>query len=125
MNDPKDQRAVDQAIKRNANVTPTEFRQALTLPALDFVRRVDAQQATQATVSEPRKPQEIKTALSGFAAQPIVLPTQVIPDMQSFPDNSLPQGGWTGSLTVCVESPPGVFTQMTALVQNGLIVSVS
>ena len=32
---------------------------------------------------------------------------------------------FSGNITVCVEAPPGTFTQKTALYENGALVSVS
>lgn len=124
MQDPSTQTQVDQAIKRDANVTPTEFRDALQATAIDFVRRTDAQDATRATVSEPRRPESIQVTTAEFSGQAAILP-QVAPEEPSFPNNTLPQGGVTADITVCVEDPLTVFTTMVAHFQNGILTSLS
>jgi hypothetical protein len=103
MNDPKQQSIVDQAIKRDANVTPTSFRQALDATAVDFVRRVDARQASQAAVSKPEPIDQVTSRQTQFFAQPVAL-SPAVPEMQAFPNGASGDdtggGIWT-SVTTC------------------------
>jgi hypothetical protein len=96
VNDPADQKASDEAIKRNTNLTPTGVRQALDQTASDFQRRVDAQSAAQPTVSTPKEPPQITVSETRLDGQPVVLPMQSYDDQNPFQRNSLPN---TGTLT--------------------------
>lgn len=76
MIDPADQRASDEAIKRNTNLTPTEVRQSLNATAIDFQRRIDAQASLDPTVSAPTTPAEITSRETKFEGQSVTLPAQ-------------------------------------------------
>lgn len=91
MIDPADQKASDEAIKRNTNLTPTEVRQSLNATAIDFQRRVDAAQSTTPTVSTPQAPAEITSRETKFEGQPVVLPTTTEAQSQNpFPSPQTP-----------------------------------
>lgn len=94
MNDPADQRASDEAIKRNTNLTPTGVRQALNATAIDFQRRTDAAAAAVATTSVPKEPAKITISETTLIGQPVTLP--LIDDNQNaFPKNTDGGGGGT------------------------------
>lgn len=95
MNDPGDQRASDEALKRNTNLTPVGIRQALDATAIDFQRRVDSQASTTPTVSTPKAPQQIVVTETRLDGQPITLPDQN-DNQNPFPKNST---GFDGSGT--------------------------
>lgn len=76
MIDPADQKASDEAIKRNTNLTPTEVRQSLNATAIDFQRRVDSAASITPTVSTPSIPAEITSRETKLEGQPVVLPSQ-------------------------------------------------
>lgn len=87
MNDPADQKASDEAIKRTTNLTPTGVRQALNATAIDFQRRIDAQ-SPQPTVSVPRHPPEIAVSETHLDGAPVVLPFQGNDSDNPFPKSS-------------------------------------
>lgn len=98
MIDPADQKASDEAIKRNTNLTPTEVRQSLNATAIDFQRRVDAAQSITPTVSTPQAPAEITSRETKFDAQPVVLPAITSGEEQNpFPPTNQPAGTGTDS----------------------------
>lgn len=124
MIDPADQKASDEAIKRNTNLTPTEVRQSLNATAIDFQRRVDSAASITPTVSSPSIPAEITSRETKLEGQPITLPTEN--ENQNPFLGSTGGGGISADITVCVSdgvSPP-TFTQMTAHFVNGLLTSI-
>jgi hypothetical protein len=125
MNDPADQKASDEAIKRNANVTPTGFRQALEATARDFAQRTDAQTILAVSTSIPKEPSKITISQTQLLAEAVTLPdvTQDSPTQSAFPDNS--DGGLTIDITVCQDQGAGVFVQKTAHFTNGRLVSIT
>lgn len=126
MNDPADQKASDEAIKRNTNLTPTGVRQALDATASDFQRRIDAQQVAAPVVSTTRQPPSITVSETKLDGQPISLPAEN-DNQNPFPKSTSAGGGVSAMFTVCVSdggSPP-VLTQMTATFTNGILTSVA
>jgi hypothetical protein len=125
MNDPADQTASDEAIKRTTNLTPTSFRQSLNQTAIDFQRRIDAQAAAP-VLSTTRQPPQITTSETKLDGQPVTLPLQDN-SQNPFPHNTTPTGGITADIVVCVSdggSPP-VYTQKTASFINGLLMNLA
>lgn len=124
MIDPADQRASDEAIKRNTNLTPTGVRQALQETASDFQRRVDAQSSTTPVDSIPKQVGQITTAQTNLIGAPINL-TDQNDNQNAFPKNSLASGGITADIVVCVDNGDGSFTQKTASFINGLLTKLA
>lgn len=75
MNDPSDQRASDEAIKRTTNLTPVGVREALNANVIDFQRRTDAAAAVVAVTSAPKQPAHITTSETHLDGSPVTLPT--------------------------------------------------
>lgn len=125
MNDPADQKASDEAIKRNTNLTSTGVRQALDATASDFQRRIDAQQVAAPVVSTTRQPPTITVSETKLDGQPIVLPAEN-DNQNAFPKNTS-AGGGSAMFTVCVSDggDPPTYTQMTATFTNGLLTGLA
>lgn len=86
MPDPEAQKTVDQAIKRDTNLTPTGVRTALTTTAVDFARRTDAAAKTSVEASVPKQPTTPTVTTQELSGQPVTLPSTQPPT--SFPSDS-------------------------------------
>lgn len=75
-----DQKIVDKAIMRDANVTATEFRQRLLNDVgREFVQRVDAR-AAEIQVSTPKRPIEIQVRETHLDGGVVTLPFPAVND---------------------------------------------
>lgn len=93
MNDPSDQRASDEAIKRTTNLTAVGFREALNVTAMDFQRRTDAAAAAAAATSAPKQPSQITSTETHLDGSPVTLPTTQQNNPNPFDQGVRPSGG--------------------------------